>query len=175
MHLIDTNVMMAASAISDLSGLSEYAMPLEPEYREIVFEWLAGFDQSDDSIVLDDEGLIWDEYYDNMPFNMREQEYGLLLLQSKIDNGLVDYVTIETIEANGEHIAILEPKLEGIVTDRDDRKWVACALAARIIYGAVPPIVYGAETDWLVIEDRLQAIGLQFIRLLPDAWYEERT
>lgn len=174
MYLIDTNVMMAASAVSDLSNLSSYAMPLEAEYRQIVFDWLASFDQSDASIVLDEEGLILDEYHRNLPFNMYGQEYGLLVLQAKIDNNHVDFVTIETVEGNGEHIAILQPDHEAIIKDREDRKWVACALAAKVIYDRVPPIVYGAETDWRLIEDELSEIGVTLHRLLPDKWYDDR-
>jgi len=57
------------------------------------------------------------------------------------------------------------------VRDREDRKWVACALAAGVLQGAMPPIVYGAESDWYAAEAQLTAIGLRFVRLLPDEWY----
>lgn len=175
MYLIDTNVMLAASAVSELSGVASRAMPQELELRETIFEWLAEFDQSGRRIVLDEEGLVRAEYERNMPFNMREQEYGMQVLQSKIDKMLVEYVPINSLEANGEHIAVLEPVHEIIVTDREDRKWVACALAAQILFDQVPPIVYGAETDWFIAEEKLMAIGLCFQRLLPDDWYTSRV
>jgi len=57
MFLIDTNVMLAASAISELSNVATRAMPREIELRESVYEWLVQFDQSDDHMVLDDAGL----------------------------------------------------------------------------------------------------------------------
>lgn len=171
MVLVDTNVMMAASAVRELSNLATLAMPQEIELREQVFEWLADFDQSDRHIVLDELGLVRDEYERNMPYNWREQEYGLQVLQSKLDRNQATYVPIESLEANGEHIAVLEPDHEALVTDREDRKWVACALAAGVLYNAIPPIVYGAESDWFAAEPRLKAIGLCFHRLLPDAWY----
>lgn len=175
MYLIDTNVMLAASAVSELSGVASRAMPQELELRETIFEWLAEFDQSGRRIVLDEEGLVRAEYERNMPFNMREQEYGMQVLQSKIDKMLVEYVPINSLEANGEHIAVLEPVHEIIVMDREDRKWVACALAAQILFDQVPPIVYGAETDWFIAEEKLMAIGLCFQRLLPDDWYTSRV
>ena len=175
MYLVDTNVMLAASAVHELSNLAVRAMPQEVELREMIFEWLADFDQSDSRIVLDEEGLVRAEYERNMTFNMHQQEYGMQVLQSKLDRNLVEYVPIESLEANGEHIAVLEPCHELLVTDREDRKWVACALAAKILYEEMPTLVYGAETDWYMATKQLEAIGLCFKRLLPDAWYIARV
>lgn len=175
MYLVDTNVMLAASAVSELSNLAVRAMPQEIELREVIYEWLADFDQSDRRIVLDEEGLVRDEYERNMPFNLREQEYGMQVLQYKLDRNLADYVPIDSLEANGEHIAVLDQANEALVTDREDRKWVACALAAQILFDQVPPIVYGAETDWFIVEAQLRGRGLCFQRLLPDDWYTSRV
>lgn len=175
MYLVDTNVMLAASAVSELSKLAVRAMPQEIELRELIYQWLAGFDQSDHRIVLDEEGLVRDEYERNMPFNMYQQEYGMQVLQNKLDRNLVEYVPIESLESNGEHIAILDPVHEVLVTDREDRKWVACALATQILHDKMPTLVYGAETDWYLATAKLEAIGLCFMRLLPDAWYSARV
>lgn len=175
MYLVDTNVMLAASAVSELSNLALRAMPQEIELREMIYKWLADFDKSDRHIVLDEEGLVLSEYERNMRFNLREQEYGMQVLQNKLDRLLVDYVPVDSIEGNGEHIAVLDQSHEALVPDREDRKWVACALAAQILFGQVPPIVYGAETDWFIAEERLTGIGLCFQRLLPDDWYIARV
>lgn len=175
MFLVDTNVMMAASALSALSSVYSDAMPKEIELRENVFEWLASFDQSDDWIVLDEDGLIRDEYERNLPFNALEQEYGMKVLQYKLDRNQVIHLPIESLEANGEHIAVLKPEHEELVKDREDRKWVASALSAITYYDVVPPIVYGAETDWYMAEGQLSNIGLCFVRLLPVEWYESRV
>lgn len=175
MYLVDTNVMLAASAVSELSNQAVRAMPQEIELREMIYEWLADFDQSDRRIVLDEEGLVRAEYERNMPFNLREQEYGIQVLQYKLDRNLADYVPIDSLEANGEHIAVLDPAHEALVTDREDRKWVACALAAQILFDQMPPIVYGAETDWFIAEAQLKGIGLCFQRLLPDNWYTSKV
>jgi hypothetical protein len=174
MFLIDTNVMMAASAVHKLSNVALRAMPREVELREQVYEWLVAFDMSDNHIVLDEVGLIRDEYERNLPYNWEEQEYGLRVLQSKIDRTQVEYVPIDVLQANGEHIAVLAPEHEKLVTDREDRKWVACALAADMLHGTVPPIVYGPERDWYIAEAQLRGIGLSFVRLLPDEWYEAK-
>lgn len=175
MYLVDTNVMLAASAVSELSNLAVRAMPSEIELRELIFKWLADFDQSNQRIVLDEEGLVRDEYERNMPFNLREQEYGMQVLQYKLDRDLAEYVPIDSLEDNGEHIAVLVPAHEVLVTDRADRKWVACALAAQVLFEQVPPIVYGAETDWFIAEAQLREIGLCFQKLLPDDWYTSKV
>ncbi len=175
MYLVDTNVMLAASAVFDLSNQAVRAMPQEIELREMIYEWLADFEQSDRRIVLDEAGLVRDEYERNMPFNQREQEYGMQVLQYKLDRNLVDYVPINSMEANGEHIAVLDPAHEILVADREDRKWVACAFAAQVLFERMPPIVYGAETDWFIAEEQLGGIGLLFQRLLPDDWYTARV
>lgn len=175
MFLIDTNVMLAASAVHELSNVATRAMPEEIELRELVYAWLSQFEQSDDYIVLDEEGLIRHEYDRNMPFNQHEQEYGQRVLQNKMDRLQVEYVPIDTLEANGEHIAVLDPVHEPLVPDREDRKWVASALAAGILFEEVPAVVYGAETDWFIAEAQLCGIGLCFKRLLPDDWYRSRV
>ncbi|WP_339064493.1 hypothetical protein [Teredinibacter turnerae] len=174
MYLIDTNVMLAASAVGALSNVADRAMPHEIELRERVFEWLVNFEESDEKLVLDESGLVRAEYERNLPFNYQEQEYGMLVLQNKLDLNLVEHVPIETLEANGEHIALLEAEHEALVADREDRKWIACALSTSILHEEFPPIVYGAETDWYIAHDALTAIGIAFVRLLPDAWYEDR-
>lgn len=175
LFLVDTNVMIAASAVNDLSRRFPDAMPEEIELRELVYEWLAKFAQSDDWIALDEDGLIREEYERNLPFNAHGQEYGMQVLQYKLDRNQAIHLPIKSLEANGEHIAMLEPEYEELVKDREDRKWVASALSARTHCDVVPPIVYGAETDWYVAEKGLIAIGLCFHRLLPDEWYESRV
>lgn len=177
MYLVDTNVMLAASAVRELSNLAHDAMPREIELREMIYQWLSDFDKSDERIVLDEEGLIRDEYERNMHYNtsLYCQEYGMQVLQNKIDRYLIDYVPIDVLEGNGECIAKLSDDLEKIVTDREDRKWVACALATHILHAEMPPIVYGAESDWFIAEAQLAAHGICFCRLLPDDWFTQRV
>lgn len=175
LYLIDTNVMVAASASHDEhSGVINRAMPREVELREQVHAWLHAFEQSDDALLMDEAMLIMDEYERNLPFSpgLRHQEYGLQVLQQKHDRGLIEYVPIEVQEANGEKVAVLSDDLARIVTDREDRKWVAAAQAAREYLGLTVPIVYAAESDWVHIEQALRPYGIEFSRLLPDDWYK---
>lgn len=172
-YLIDTNVMLAASAYADaLSDLLIRAMPKEEEYRELVYIWLRDFQDSPNGIILDESGCIEHEYNRNMPFNraMKNQEYGLQVLQTKWDNCLVEYVPIDVIDANGERIAILPEIFAALVTDREDRKWVASAISAKLM-DIDAPIVYGAESDWFHIQNDLTALDILFHRLLPNEWY----
>lgn len=175
--LIDTNVMLAASAIySDLSALVNEASPPDVALREITFNYLRDFEESDEPMTLDEEGLIRDEYERNMPFNsqMHSQEYGLLVLQKKLDHNEVTWVTVDVLEGNGERLGVISEELALIVTDREDHKWIASAFSHNILYGGFPPIVYAAESDWFVIETQLGDHGFVFKRLLPKDWYESR-
>lgn len=175
MYLVDTNVMLAASAVFNLlSNLASEAEPEDADLRELVYKWLRNFEIDEQVIVLDEERLIRDEYERNMRFNrrMQDQEYGLQVLQSKLDRGLVEYVPVDAIEENGEKIAILSDELTAIVTDREDRKWVAAATSALDLLFSQSPIVYAAESDWYRIEDDLAPHNIIFERLLPIEWYE---
>ena len=176
MYLIDNNVMMAASAYSDGSALAARAEPPDPELRRLVHEWLSAFDQGDEGMILDEEDLIRTEYEGQMKFNSGtfEQEYGMLVLQSKIDRQQVEYVPIETELDGGDVIGKFPSYLVNVTLDRSDRKWIAAAEAARVLFEAVPTIVYAAETDWYVIEMQLQQHGFSLFRILPESWYQER-
>lgn len=174
MYLVDTNVMLAASAIFDMaSDVAMRAMPQEIELREIVYNWLVDFESSDNEIVIDDEGLIRHEYERNMPYNTAsyEQEYGLQVLQNKLDRCLAIPVPIDVLIGNGERIARLPYELESIVTDREDRKWVAASISTKVLHGDIPPIVYGAESDWYAIEKQIAEHDVHLLRLLPEYWY----
>lgn len=174
-YLIDTNVMLAASASHEAqSDVQGRAMPHEAGLRQHVHDWLATFDLSDDGLVLDEASLIMYEYQRNLPFSqsLHHQEYALEVLQRKRDRGLVRYVPIKVVEANGERVAELPEAVARIVTDREDRKWIAAALAARKHLGLTTPIVYAAESDWLHVEGALGQYGVVFCRLLPRDWYK---
>jgi len=171
MYLIDTNVMLAASAAFAGGGHAERAMPKDSAQRQAIFDWLRGFEGADDdSLVLDEGLLIQEEYEQNMP-GWPAQWYGMQVLQWKMDHGLVAWVPIDVSRATGEPVAVLEPPYEAAVRDPADRKWVACALSAATLYESVPPIVYAAESDWYKAEPELLPLGIRVKRLLPDAWY----
>lgn len=169
--LVDTNVMLGASAYLPTTALSGRAMPLEWDLREKLFNWLSQFDLSDDILLLDEDGLVRAEYDRNIPWHHPDQEYGLQVIQAKLDRDLVRYVAIRVRDGDGERVADLDPEHARIVTDREDRKWVACALASPIRHQEDAPIFYGAESDWWLIREELRSIGVNVVNLLPESWY----
>lgn len=177
-RLVDTNVMLAASAIHrDLLSLDDNgAEPPEPQLREIAYNALRAFEESERYLVLDEEQTIAEEYGRNMSYNeaMRDQEYGLQVVQEKIQRCQVNWVTIDVVEGNGERIAVLCPELEPLVHDREDRKWIAAGLAHHVLHEVAAPIMYAAEFDWYHLESQTSILGIEFERLLPDSWYEEK-
>jgi hypothetical protein len=171
--LIDTNVLIAASASNPLSDLASTASPADPELRKKVLDDLLAFADSGDQIVLDLEGHIRSEYGNKMGYStaLRDQHYGIQLLQELDQTSRINYVTIEYDEFEGG--ASIEPELHPIVSDKADRKWIASAVSHRELYdGVVPPIVYAAESDWYFIESELGERGFLFERLLPKDWYK---
>lgn len=176
MYLIDNNVMMAASASLDGSGLAGKAEPPDPWLRHRVHKWLSAFDRSSKKIILDEDGLIRDEYERQMKYNQTtfEQEYGMLVLQSKIDRQQIEYVPIETEVDGGDVLGKFPHFMADVTLDRSDRKWIAAAYATSTYLESMPKIAYAAETDWYVIEAQLQQHGFRLRRLLPISWYQER-
>lgn len=61
-HVIDTNVLLVASAAHETSPFAEDATPVEDDaLRKKVLDWLISFEISDTQIVLDWGWIIVDE------------------------------------------------------------------------------------------------------------------
>ena len=60
-------------------------------------------------------------------------------------------------------IAILPPHLDEIVTDNDDKKFVAVADE----HNEKPPIINATDGGWLDWEDRLRDYNIEVIQLCP--------
>jgi hypothetical protein len=157
--------------------MAKDAMPLEIELREKVFKRLMDFEQSDDMLVLDMEGAIWEEYDRNLPRNTSsgQQEYAWMVILHKQTTSKVSHVTIDIHDGNGERVAKVNPPLDQLVSDREDRKWVAAAVSHKELHNEDAVIIYGAETDWFMIEDALRSNGVQLERVLPEDWYRNRV
>lgn len=180
-YLIDTNVLLAASAAVDKASdaLKKRAMPMDLLQRREVFRWVNLFEVNSDAyLVLDEQGTIQGEYFDQLPFNQeaRDQEYGILVWQQKWQTKKIYEVPIEldTSPHDLDRSAKLTPQLEAIVTQSDDRKWVAAAVSTKQYLEINPPIVYAAETDWFKLKEDLLNHDVHVTALLPSEWYEER-
>lgn len=174
-YLLDTNVMLAASAAyQEYSALSRGAEPKDPALRILVYNELRRIEESPDHIVLDYQYLIEGEYRRNMEAYATDratQEYGMLVLQNKKDNCKVNYVYLDVVDFGSDKIAALNPPLDEIVTDQADRKWVAASKAHLEYYSEPATIVYAAESDWVKIEADLNQHGIPLKGLLPKDWF----
>lgn len=150
-HVIDTNVLVTGSA----SRVQASHVPAAERLR--VFEWLAAFRVDTDRLaVLDGEFRIWREYRDNLD----AQDFGLLVMTEKLQTA-----RFHNVEYDDDGHARLPASLEAHVSDRNDRKFVAVALAD----GGSCTIVNATDADWLDAEPALAAVGIRVEQLL-DEW-----
>lgn len=161
-RVVDTNVLIVASAADDGSPFRPDETPVqETALRQKVLDWLLEFDEDPERhAVLDWDWHICGEYQNKLT----EQDYGWLALMRKKDKDEVVWVGLE-LDANGH--AVLEPSLAVSVTDLDDRKMVAAALAA-IRDGHICKLTVACDTDWLDCQASLETAGLEVEHLLED-------
>ena len=161
-RVVDTNVLIVASAADDGSPFRPEATPVqEVALRQQVFEWLESFEHdSTRHAVLDYDWKICGEYQNKLT----EQDYGWLVMMRKRDSNEVVWVGLE-MDADGH--AILPANLAVAVTDLADRKMVAAALAA-IDSGDVCKLTNACDTDWLDCGQALEDAGLEVEHLLEE-------
>lgn len=168
-RVVDTNVLIVASAADDGSPFRPEATPVqELALREKVLHWLEGFEQdASRHVVLDYDWKICGEYQNKLT----EQDYGWLAMMRKKDQNEVVWVGLE-IDPDGH--AILPAKLAPAVTDLADRKMVAAVLAA-IETGEVCKLTNACDTDWLDCKTALLVAGVQVEHLLEDWLIKKRA
>lgn len=166
-RLVDTNVLIVASAADEGSPFRLDATPVEEaSLRQRVFDWLEAFEADPARhAVLDVDWHVCGEYH----HKLTEQDYGWLAMMHKIDRGEVVWVDV-LLDKDGN--AVLPPELAEAVTDRADRKMVAAALAA-LDAGHPTQITNAADTDWIDCQQALHAVGLEMENLLPE-WLQAR-
>ena len=166
-RLVDTNVLIVASAADAGSPFGAEATPIEEAaLRQQVFDWLEAFVADPTRhAVLDVDWHVCGEYR----HKLTEQDYGWLALMAKRDRNEVVWVGLEH-DANGH--ALLAPAMAEAVTDLADRKIVAAGLAA-IAAGHPCQITNACDTDWLDCNTPMEAAGLHVEHLLPD-WIQAR-
>lgn len=161
-RVVDTNVLIVASAADDGSPFREDATPVEEAVlRQKVLDWLKAFEQDPERhAVLDWDWHICGEYQNKLT----DQDYGFLALMSKRDHNQVVWVGLQ-VDHDGH--AVLEDALSTAVTDLADRKMVAAVLAA----GAeqhVCRLTNACDTDWLDCADALAAHGVDVEHLIEE-------
>ena len=159
--MVDTNVLIAASAAAPERTDEIDATPEDPALRLQVWEWLDRFQQGDARLVLDSEGMILEEYQRKLGFN----DFGIQVVMHKWSTAAVDNVDV-IYDADGG--GVLPDALAQVVQDNADRKMVAAALLAQRDFGE-GCIVFAGDTDWHDWEADLLAHGL-ILEPIIEAW-----
>ena len=157
-YVVDTNVLIAASAGDPQNPAHIDATPEDPKLRFKVWLWLCDFQESGAHLVLDDGGAILDEYERNLGFN----DFGLQMLMHKWSTLAVDNVPLA---AYGDRL--LPDSLDAVVHDQADKKMVAAALAALDRFGDAC-VAFAGDTDWHDWEDALKAHSIALEALIEE-------
>lgn len=139
-YVVDTNVLIAASAADPVHPKDINATPDDPALRLVVWNWLNDFQLSTSRLVLDLAGKIYEEYGHKLGFN----DFGIQVIIEKWSTAAVDNVDVR-YDQNGH--GVLPDLLDPIIHDAADKKMVAAALAAHERFGA-GCIAFAGDTDW---------------------------
>ena len=168
-YVVDTNVLIAASAVVADSPAVRDATPQDPQLRMQVWEWLSAFQHSSKRLVLDGQGVIGREYANKLGFN----DFGRQVVMHKWSTCQVDQVDVlYDDDGNG----FIDGPLQLIIHDPSDRKMVGAALEAIRVFGETA-IANASDTDWYVWEVELLAAGVAVEQILPEwsrAKYNEK-
>ncbi|MCC6916940.1 hypothetical protein [Nitrosomonas sp.] len=159
-YVVDTNVLITASAASPTAPRDIDVTPRDPALRFRVWQWLVEFENSPARLVLDSAGKIKEEYDRKLGFN----DYGIQVVIHKWSTAAVDNVDVQ-YDANGH--ALLPPPLNSVVHDLADRKMVAAALEATKYFGE-SVIAFAGDTDWHDWEQALIQAGLSLEPIIEE-------
>jgi hypothetical protein len=147
-YVVDTNVLIAASAGHPSEPRTIDATPDDPALQRRIYEWLVRFEEGDCRLVLDYGGGILKEYHGSRFLD--EGSYGLQVILQKWKEAC-DFVTV-AYDADGH--GVLPEALQEVVHDKADRKMVAAALAAHAAFGD-GCVAFAGDCDWHEWEDSL--------------------
>lgn len=159
-YVVDTNVLIAASAADPVMPKDIDATPPDPVLRRQVWDWLYGFKESNSRLILDTDSKIFEEYKNKLGFN----DCGIQVVMHKWSTAAVDCVKVE-YDFHGH--GVLEEPLQTIVHDDADRKMVGAAISANADFGD-SCIAFAGDTDWHDWEEHLKSNGLQLEPIIED-------
>ncbi|EPB7181940.1 TPA: hypothetical protein ACRNCN_002643 [Pseudomonas aeruginosa] len=167
-RVVDTNVLIVASAADECSLFDENATPVqEKHYRDKVLAWVHAFEKDvERRVVLDWDWHMCTEYTKKLT----EQDYGWLVMMRKHDHGQVEWVGIE-VDDNGH--ALLPDELSAAISDLEDRKMVAAVLAAKADKHDCK-LVNACDTDWLDCAAALDKAQVDTEHLIEHEWLRPR-
>ncbi|KKZ15215.1 MAG: hypothetical protein TH68_01575 [Candidatus Synechococcus spongiarum 142] len=164
-YIVDTNVLIAASAGHPQDSKDIDATPKDLSLRLQIFNWLDQFSKSQSHLVLDDAQKIYKEYRNKL----NDQDFGIQVVIHKLSTCSVDIVSVE-YDANGH--GCLPATLTSTIHDREDRKMVAACLAALATHGPCP-IAFAADSDWIGWEEALRQHGVELEPIIED-WVRQK-
>lgn len=164
-YVVDTNVLIAASAADPTHPKDIDATPDDPLERLKVWQWLDAFQQSESRLVLDLAGEIYKEYNKKLGFN----DFGIQVVMHKWSTVKVDDVPVD-YDADGH--AVLPDALDSVIHDLDDRKMVAAALASHALHGE-GCVAFAGDTDWHDWEQVLQKHQIMLEPII-EAWSRKK-
>lgn len=167
-RVVDTNVLIVASAADEVSLFDEHATPVEEkQYRDKVLQWLHAFAKDvERKVVLDWHWHMCTEYGKKLT----AQDYGWLVIMHKQDHGQVEWVGFE-VDGNGH--ALLPEGLSAAISDLEDRKMVAAVLAAKANMHDCK-LVNACDTDWLDCAGALDDAQVDTEHLIEHEWLRPR-
>lgn len=164
-YVVDTNVLIAASAADPTQPKEIDATPPDPALRYKVWSWLDQFQQSGSHLVLDEAGQIHKEYGHKLGFN----DFGIQVVIHKWSTAAVDDVPVDY---DGDGNGVLPDALSPIIHDAADKKMVAAALASHVLFeeGCV---AFAGDTDWHDWESDLAQHGVLLEPIIED-WSRQK-
>lgn len=166
-HVIDTNVLLVASAAHATSPFAPDSTPVEEaELRRKVLEWLIAFESSNRQLVIDWNWIIIDEYKGvNRRARLTEQDYGLQVFLEKHSKNQIFYFELKLIGTDSAELS--HAALDATITDHADRKMVAGVLAAGGRAGGCT-LVNSCDTDWYDWQAALEGADVFVDQLIPE-------
>ncbi len=87
-HVVDTNVLLVASAADPFSPFGESHVPADE--RRVVHDWLAAFRRDSRALVIDQDWKIYEEYQRKLT----GQDLGLLVVHDKLQRSQLRTVAV---------------------------------------------------------------------------------
>ncbi len=163
-YVVDTNVPLTANGAAD---------HVAPQCVLNCLEYLERI-QSNGRIVLDDKRLILTEYLKKLSPSGQPgagDQFMKWVWQNQAVPERCEQVTITpTIEGTSCFAEFPDdPRFESF--DRDDRKFVAAALACE----QCPPVLNATDSDWWNFQDVLREYGIRIEFLCPELFSQDRS
>ena len=164
-YVVDTNVLIAASAGCPTNSKDIDATPDDPQLRLKVWVWLSKFQESNSRLVLDTDNKIYEEYNSRLGFN----DFGLQMVIHKWSTAAVDNVEV-LYDVDG--YGILPESLRTVIHDNDDKKMVAAAVESHKYYNE-GCIAFASDTDWHDWESELYSNNI-LVEPIIEEWSREK-